>query len=204
MTASPAKPARLVVLISGSGSNLQALIEATQTGRLAAKIELVVSNRRAAFGLQRAEKAHIPTLYRPLKPYKTSHPAQPRQAYDHDLAQAIAPYQPDLIVLAGWMHIFSAAFLDHFPQKVVNLHPALPGQFPGAHAIEEAFAAYQQGQLEQSGCMVHYVIPEVDAGPVIKTAVVPFQPGDSLASYTERMHHAEHRLIVDAVGVALQ
>ncbi len=189
--------ARLIVFISGNGSNLQALIDAIGNHHLQAQIVLVVSNRKAAYGLERARLAHIPTCYFPLKPY--SEQSLPREQYDADLAKMILPYQPNLIVLAGWMHILSRAFLDHFPNQVVNLHPALPGQFLGTDAIARAFAAYRAGEIQESGCMVHYVIPKVDAGPVIAFSKVPIYSQDTLETFSARMHEAEHRLIVDAV-----
>ena len=191
---------RIVVLISGSGTNLQALIDAVDAGELPATISLVVSNRKKAFGLERAEKAAIPTLYFPLKPYKMA--GKGRERYDADLAEIVLAQEPDLIVLAGWMHVLSPAFLNQFPNHVINLHPALPGQFVGTHAIDRAFAAYQQGEVTHSGCMVHVVIPEVDAGPVLATAVVPILPEDLLADFEARMHEAEHQLIVKATKLA--
>jgi formyltetrahydrofolate-dependent phosphoribosylglycinamide formyltransferase len=190
--------ARLVVLISGSGSNLQAILDATRDGRLPAEVVLVVSNRKGAYGLQRAEQAGIATLYYPLKPFTDS--GRSRESYDADLAAAIRPYHPDLIVLAGWMHVLSSQFLNHFPQQVINLHPALPGTFPGTHAIERAYQAYQDGAIIHSGCMIHHVIPEVDAGPVVDQQIVPLYPEDSLEEFEERMHTAEHELIVRAIG----
>ena len=102
-------------------------------------------------------------------------------------------------LLAGWMHVLTPAFLDRFAGRVLNLHPALPGQFAGTRAIERAFEAYGRGEITESGCMVHLVVPEVDAGPVIAQAVVPFEAGDSVEQYEGRMHAAEHRLIVEAV-----
>ncbi len=194
-----AKPARLIILISGGGSNLQALIDAVAAGKLNAQIVLVVSNRKDAFGLQRAEKAGIPTLYFPLKPYRDTY--RDRADYDADLAQALLPYRPDLIVMAGWMHIFSSHFLAYFPRRVINLHPALPGLFNGTHAIERAFEAFQQGELTHSGCMVHYAIPKVDEGDVIVQAVVPILPDDTLETFAARMHAAEHQIIVQAVHI---
>jgi formyltetrahydrofolate-dependent phosphoribosylglycinamide formyltransferase len=190
--------ARLAVIISGSGTNLQAILEAVAGRRLPAEIVLVVSNRKDAYGLVRAAEAGIPTLYFPLKPYKEE--GRGREAYDADLAEAVAVYRPDWIVLAGWMHVLSPAFLDRFSGRVLNLHPALPGHFAGTHAIERAFEAYQQGEITESGCMVHLVVPEVDAGPVIAQAVVPFAAGDTLEGYEERMHAAEHQLIVEAIN----
>lgn len=198
---------RIIVMISGSGTNLQAILDAVcdynavADGRLQANIVLVVSNRKAAYGLVRAENADVPTLYFPLKPYLDA--GKSRQTYDADLAAQLKAYQPDLIVLAGWMHILSPAFLEQFPQQVINLHPALPGQFAGTQAIERAFAAYQQREIEYSGCMVHTVIPEVDAGRVIAQTVVPIQPQDRLADFEARMHAAEHQLIVRAIELAL-
>lgn len=189
--------ARLVVMISGSGTNLQAIMDAIAAGTLDAEIVLVVSNRKAAYGLVRAEQAGIPTLYYPLKPYHDA--GRSREQYDADLAARIAPYDPDLIVLAGWMHILSPAFLDYFAGRVINLHPALPGAFAGINAVERTFEAYQRGEVAGGGCMVHYAIPEVDAGAVIVQEAVPIYPGDALADFETRLHKTEHRLIVEAV-----
>lgn len=188
---------RLVVLISGSGSNLQAIIDAVQAGQLTADIALVVSNRKDAYGLVRAAQAGITALYVPFKPYREA--GKSREEYDREVAEKIRPYSPRLIVLAGWMHVFSPAFLNQFPNQVINLHPALPGTFPGTHAIERAYNAFQQGEIPYSGCMVHYVIPEVDAGSVITKAIVPIEPTDTLADFETRIHVTEHRILVDAI-----
>jgi formyltetrahydrofolate-dependent phosphoribosylglycinamide formyltransferase len=192
---------RLVVLISGAGTNLQALIDATNSGEIEASIALVVSNRKETYGLERATQARIPTLYFPMKPYRDA--GLNREQYDADLADKIISHQPDLIVLAGWMHIFSPTFLDQFTQKVINLHPALPGMFSGTHAIQRAYEAFQRGEIQHSGCMVHYVIPEVDAGAVIAQRIVPILENDSLEEFEARMHEAEHQLIVEATQKCL-
>jgi formyltetrahydrofolate-dependent phosphoribosylglycinamide formyltransferase len=192
---------RLVVLISGSGTNLQALLDATADGRLDARVVLVVSNRRDAYGLVRAERAGVETLYFPLKPYRAQ--GVGREVYDADLAQRVGAYEPDLVVLAGWMHLLSPAFLDCFQGRVINLHPALAGAFAGTEAIERAYSAFRQGNLSHSGCMVHYVVAEMDAGPVVAQSIVPFEPGDSLADFEARMHRAEHELIIEATRLAL-
>lgn len=189
---------RLAVLISGSGSNLQAIIDAIEAGELAAQVALVVSNRPDAYGLVRAERAAIPTLYFPLKPYLEA--GASREAYDATLAQQLTPYKVDLIVLAGWMHVLSPAFLDCFPQRVLNLHPALPGQFPGTHAIERAYAAFQQGSISHTGIMIHWVVPEIDAGPVVAAAEVPIYATDSLANLEQRVHRCEHQLLVKVIS----
>ena len=192
---------RLVVLISGNGSNLQAILDTIANGTLSAQVVLVISNRLAAYGLQRAADAGVPTVYFPFKPYRDA--GKPREAYDADLAERIAAAQPDLVVLAGWMHVLSPAFINRFPGKIINLHPALPNTFPGTEAIERAFLAHQRGEISQSGCMMHYVVPEVDAGPVIAHMVVPFQDGETLEAYEARMHAAEHLLIVQAIRTTL-
>ena len=193
-------PCRLALFISGSGTNLQAILDAIAENKLTAEAVVVVSNRKQAFGLTRAEKAGVPTLYVSLKSYREV--GKSRKEYDADLAAQVSAYQPDLIVLGGWMHVLSPAFLNHFPNRVINLHPALPGQFAGTHAIDRAFEAYQRGEITHSGCMVHYTVPEVDAGPVIAQATVPILPDDTMDTFEARMHAAEHRLIVEAVAKA--
>ena len=185
---------RIVVLISGGGSNLQALIDACADGRIAGKIVQVLSNQPQAFGLVRAKRADIASDHFG----RTGHAS--RQAYDMALAHRIAEAGPDLVVLAGWMHILGAAFLDRCPAKVINLHPALPGMFPGIEAIERALAAYRRGEITETGVMVHEVIPEVDAGPVLGTATVPILPSDDVESLSIRMHAAEHRLLVQVIA----
>lgn len=190
---------RLVVLISGSGSNLQAIIDAIDIGHLKAKIVAVISNRKNAYGLERAENAGIDRVYFPLKPYTDA--GKSRETYDIELAEAIELYQPDLVVLAGWMHILSPASLEKFPGKVINLHPALPGQFVGTNAIKRAFVAAREGIIKNSGVMVHYAIPEVDAGEVIIHAEVPILPDDTIQEFEDRMHLTEHKLIVTAIAL---
>jgi formyltetrahydrofolate-dependent phosphoribosylglycinamide formyltransferase len=188
---------RLVVMISGSGTNLQAVLDAVEHGTLDAQVVAVISNRKDAFGLARAARAGVPTFTFPLKPYTER--GRPRVAYDADLAAVVAGYEPDLVVLAGWMHVLSPAFLDRFPMRVLNLHPALPGQFAGTHAIQRAYEAFQRGEIDRTGVMVHWVVPEVDAGPVIASAEVPIYPADSLDELEARIHATEHRLLVEAI-----
>jgi formyltetrahydrofolate-dependent phosphoribosylglycinamide formyltransferase len=194
-------PFRLVVLISGNGTNLQAVLDACAAGELPARVVAVISNRRAAYGLVRAERAGVPAVYRPLKPYTDS--GRARVDYDRDLAHVVASYDPDLVVLAGWMHVLSPAFIDRFPGRLINLHPALPGTFAGTHAIERAYAAFQSGEIEHSGVMVHHVVAEVDAGPVIDSAIVPILPADLLEEFEARMHEHERLVLVRATARVL-
>src|SRR6185436_17239729 len=111
-----------------------------------------------------------------------------------------APYQPDWVILAGWMHVLGMSFLEHYPNRVVNLHPALPGQFPGTNSIARAFEAYQQGEITETGIMVH-LVPDagVDDGPTLATVTVPIHPDDTLETLEERMHEAEHELLVNTL-----
>lgn len=197
----PTIPNRLAVFISGSGSNLQAILDACATDELSAQVVLVVSNRKDAYGLTRARNADVPTIYHPLKRYKDA--GKSRADYERDLADQVQAYVPDLLVLAGWMHVFTPVFIDRFPRRIINLHPALSGMFPGTDAIHRAYDAHKQDQIASSGCMVHYVVPEVDAGPVIALEEVEFTPDESLQSFEERMHAAEHRLIVRAISIAI-
>lgn len=185
---------KLVVLISGNGSNLQAILDACASGELDAQVVAVFSNRPEAFGLERARRANVLAMVKPK--WKT----QDRRAYDAELADLVAAHTPDWVVLAGWMHVLSSAFLDRFPNRVLNLHPALPGAFPGAHAIERALQAHRRGEIERTGVMVHLVPNEgVDCGPVLAQEIVPIYPDDTLESFEARVHSVEHRLLVSTL-----
>jgi formyltetrahydrofolate-dependent phosphoribosylglycinamide formyltransferase len=194
MTTPASKTHRLAVLISGNGTNLQAILDACAGGRLAGEVAVVISNRNDAFGLQRAKDAGVPALAVP-KPKE-----QDRREYDANLAALVKTYDPDWIVLAGWMRILSSDFLGQFPGRVVNLHPALPGTFPGTHAIERAYEASRRGEIDRTGVMVHRVPDEgVDCGPVLAVEEVPIQPDDTLESLEERIHAVEHHLLVETL-----
>ena len=187
-------PARLVVLISGNGSNLQAILDACAEGRLNASVAAVFSNKSEAYGLERARQAGIPAIAVP-KPRELD-----RGLYDQTLAAQVEAYHPDWIVLAGWMRILTAAFLNRFPDRVINLHPALPGTFPGTDAIERAFEAFRQNQVAHTGVMVHLVPDEgVDSGPVLGQEIVPILPDEPLAQLEARVHAVEHRLLVEVL-----
>ena len=197
---------RLVVLASGAGTNLEAILGAIDRQQLDAEVVAVVTNRRNALAGVRARRAGIPVSFRPLAPYLAgaAGPAGGRRRYDAELAEAVARAEPDLVVLAGWMHLLSSAFLDRFPSRVINLHPALPGRFPGRSAIADAWAAYQDGLIDRTGATVHYVPDEgVDSGPVIASVEVPIHPGDTMESLRARIQAAEHELIVAAITESL-
>ena len=190
---------RIAVLVSASGTNLQAIVDAVDDGSLPGiEIAVVVSNRREAYGARRAIKHGIPLVYFPLLPYTNA--GRMRKDYDADLAQIIQGFGAEWVVLAGWMHILSDAFIHRFPQRILNLHPALPGTFPGTDAIQRAFDAYQRGEIDRTGIMVHLVPDEtVDAGPVIAQQTIPILPADNIETLEARIHKAEHALLVQAI-----
>ena len=185
---------RLVILISGNGSNLQAILDACKSGELNAKVVSVISNKADAYGLTRARNEGIEAIYFAKQPNES------RQEYDTRLAAYVSTCLPDYVILAGWMRILSSSFLSSFPNKVINLHPALPDTFPGTHAIERAFEAYQRGEIDHTGVMVHLVPDEgVDNGPVLATEIIPIYKDDTLESLETRVHQTEHRILVQTI-----
>lgn len=183
--------ARIVVLISGSGTNLQAILDACAAGDLPADVVGVISNRSGAYGLVRAREAGIPAVHFPIRPDEN------RRSYDARLAAETTRYAPDYVILAGWMRLLTMAFLAHFPRRVINLHPALPGTFPGTHAIERAYTAWARGEIDRTGVMVHLVPDEgVDDGPVLATEEIRFVDAETLEDFEARVHAVEHRLLV--------
>ncbi len=197
-TSQPTKD-RLVILVSGSGSNLQAILDACASGELPAEVVGVISDKSQAYALERARLAGVPTLCLPKRK------EMDRSEYDARLAEAVAALRPDWIVLAGWMRILSSAFLNPFHNRVINLHPALPGIFPGTHAIERAYAAYHLGEIQHTGVMVHLVPDEgVDSGPVLAQQIVDILPQEPLAALEQRIHAVEHILLVNTLKEILR
>jgi phosphoribosylglycinamide formyltransferase-1 len=188
---------RLAVLVSGNGSNLQALLDAISSEAVSANVALVVSSDPGARALDRAREAGIPAL---ALPYVRDHELgriESRNAYDARLAEAVLPYEPDFVFLLGWMRILGNAFISKFPGRIVNLHPALPGTFPGTHAIERAWEAGRCGEITETGAMTHYVPDEgVDSGPVIMCGRIAIGADETLESLEARMHEIEHGLVV--------
>jgi len=184
-------PSRLLILISGNGSNLQAILDACKSGELDATVVSVISNKAEAYGLIRARNAGVESIY------FSKLENESRQKYDSRLAGYVTTQLPDYIILAGWMRIFSSSFLSHFPNRVINLHPALPEMFPGTHAIERAYQVYQRGEIKHTGVMIHLVPDEgVDNGPVLATEIVPIFADDTLESLETRVHKTEHELLI--------
>ena len=184
---------RLGVLISGRGSNLQAIIDAIGDGRLHATIALVVANVPGARGLERARAAGIPTREMPHQQWPS------RTAYDAAVADALRAARVDLVCLAGFMRLLTPALLDAFPHRVLNVHPSLLPAFPGVDAQRQALAH----GVAVSGATVHFVTPELDAGPIIRQAAVPVLPGDTVESLSARILVEEHRLYPEAIAAVL-
>lgn len=184
-----------------------------------ARIILVLSNRKAAYGLTRAAQATppIPTAYLGLQPYLKANLGKTRDDYDREVARIVAKENPDLVVLAGWMHIMGDGFLEIIngdtvyedegrvqrPIPVINLHPALPGAFDGAHAIERAYEAFQKSEIKHSGVMVHRVVKEVDRGEPVLVREVDILPGEPIEVFEERLHSVEWKIIVEATAKVL-
>jgi phosphoribosylglycinamide formyltransferase 1 len=190
-----AKPVakRLVVLVSGSGTNLQALLDTIAdpgTEAYGAEIVAVGADRDGIEGLARAERAGLPTFVRRVKDYPT------REEWDAALAEAVAAHRPDLVVSAGFMKIVGKEFLARFGGRFVNTHPALLPSFPGAHGVRDALAY----GARVTGCTVHFVDDGVDTGPIIAQGVVEVRDEDDESALHERIKEVERRLLVEVVG----
>jgi phosphoribosylglycinamide formyltransferase-1 len=181
----------MVVLVSGNGSNLQAILDACSSGAMPAEVAAVISNKPDVFALQRADAAGVPAVHVGLNPEES------RDDYDARLADVVAGFGPDVVVLAGWMRILTMSFLGWFPERVINLHPALPGKFPGVRAIERAWDEALTGACSQTGVMVH-LVPDagVDDGPVLATSVVDIDSYNTYEEFEKAVHEVEHRLLV--------
>ncbi|WP_024326990.1 phosphoribosylglycinamide formyltransferase [Thioalkalivibrio sp. AKL19] len=182
-------PRRLVVLISGRGSNLGALIEACEQGRIPARVVGVISNRPDAAGLDFAERHGIPHRVLNHRDYPS------REAFDADLADAIEDYSPDLVILAGFMRILTPGFVDRFTGRMLNIHPSLLPKYRGLDTHARALADGES----LHGASVHFVTPELDGGPVIMQARVPVAPDDTPETLAARVQRAEHRLYPEVV-----
>lgn len=183
------KKIRTVVLISGSGSNLQALIEACSYSDFPAEIVAVISNRSDAFGLNRAQQHGIPTAVLDHRPFAS------REAFDAELQKLIDRYAPDLVVLAGFMRILTPALVSHYLGRMLNIHPSLLPLYPGLHTHRRALEA---GDREH-GATVHFVTPELDGGPPVVQASVSVEPGDTEEILAKRVLAREHLIYPLAV-----
>lgn len=183
---------RLGILISGRGSNFQAIADNISTGKLDASIEVVISNRADAGGLVIARERGIPALVMPSK-------AIPREEYDRQLADELKAREVDLVCLAGFMRLLSPVFIREFPLRILNIHPSLLPSFPGLDAQAQAL----RHGVKITGCTVHIVNEELDAGPILLQAAVPVLPGDTVETLSARILKEEHSLYSEAIGMML-
>ncbi len=186
---SPRSLAAVAVFCSGQGTNLQALLDAERAGRLGARIVLVVSDRSDARALERAKQAGVEARYINPKQFST------RAEYERALISALEARDVRLVCLAGFMRILSPVFVGHYPNRILNVHPALLPAFPGAHAVRDAL----RWGARVTGVTVHFVDAEVDHGPILLQEAVPIRSTDTEASVVARIHRVEHRLYPAAV-----
>jgi phosphoribosylglycinamide formyltransferase-1 len=180
----------VVVLLSGSGTLLQSLLDAVAAGKLGADVVAVGSDRTSAYGLERARAAHVPTFAHPLRK------GDDRTAWDAALAELVDSYTPDLVVSAGFMKLVGNAFLARFGGRFINTHPALLPSFPGAHAVRDTLAY----GVTVTGCTVFMVDAGIDTGRIIAQEPVAVEPDDTELSLHERIKSVERRMLVDAVA----
>ncbi len=174
----------IVVLISGSGTNLQAIIDACENGFIPCRIALVLSNKKEAYGLVRAEKHGIPTAVVEHRNFPT------REEFEKELIRVIEPHEPELICLAGFMRVLTPLFVNHFKNRIMNIHPALLPSFPGTHGQKQAL----DYGVKFTGATVHFVDEGTDTGPIIIQAVVPVYDDDTEETLAKRILKEEHKI----------
>ena len=184
----------LGILISGRGSNLQAIIDAVAEGRLDARIAIVISNRAAAAGLERAARAGIETCVLSHRDFST------REDYDRALAGELRQCGVDVVCLAGFMRLLSATFVEAFPHAILNVHPSLLPAFPGVDAQRQAL----EHGVKVTGATVHLVTPELDGGPIVVQAAVPVLDDDTVETLSARILVEEHRIYPQAIATVLR
>ncbi len=175
---------QLVILISGSGTNLQAIMDACNAGEINADIALVLSNRANAYGITRAQNAGIPTCVLSHTDYAS------REAFDRAMIEVIDKVAPDTLVLAGFMRILSPVFVDHYAGKLLNIHPSLLPRHKGLHTHQRALDAGD----DKHGCSIHFINAELDGGPVIAQAPFPVEKDDTVETLEDKVHQREHQL----------
>ena len=193
MSIDRAQPLRLGVLASGRGSNMQAIIDAIETGTLDARIVVVISNKREAPALDRARRHGITEIFLDPKPF--SGRPDTREAYDRALLDVLQKYEVELVLLAGYMKIVTSVLVQAYPNRIMNIHPALLPAFPGLDVQKKAL----EHGVKISGCTIHFVTEGVDEGPIIVQAAVPVLESDTAEALSARILEQEHRLYPRAV-----
>lgn len=183
---------KLGILLSGRGSNFQAIARNVQAGKIPAEIAVVISNRADAQGLETARAMGLEAVCIPSKGLK-------REEYDRRVVALLKQKQVDLVCLAGFMRLLSAWFVEQFPNRILNIHPALLPSFPGLDGQQQAL----EHGVKFSGCTVHFVDAGLDSGPIVAQAVVPVNDDDTLAALSARILSQEHRLYTEAINIVL-
>ena len=183
---------RLGILISGRGSNFEAIADQIEAGRLEARIAVVISNRETAPGLEAARRRGLNAVAIPSR-------GLDREVYDRRLGDELEQHQVDLVCLAGFMRLLSAGFIRRFPNRILNIHPSLLPAFPGLDAQRQAL----EHGVKLAGCTVHFVDEELDAGPILSQTAVPVLDDDTVETLSARILAEEHRIYPEAIGIAL-
>ena len=183
-------PLRVAVLVSGTGTNLQALLDACAVDAYGAQVVVVGADRQGTQGIERAERADVPTFVIEVSQFGS------RTEWDDGLARAVAAHAPDLVVLAGFMKLVGASFMAQFPDRIINTHPALSPSFAGMHSVRDALAY----GVKVSGCTIFVVDEGIDTGPIVAQASVPVLDDDDETALHERIKIVERQLLVDTVG----
>ena len=189
---SPGEPLRLGILASGNGSNFEAVAKAIASGKLNAKIQLLIYNNPEAKVAVRATNWDVPTVLLNHRNF------QSREDLDREIVHTMQQYQVEWVVMAGWMRIVTPVLIDAFPNQIINIHPSLLPSFKGVRAIEQALAA----GVKIAGCTVHLVAPEVDSGLILLQAAVPVLADDTAETLHDRIQEQEHRILPQAIAIA--
>ncbi len=184
----------IAVLVSGSGTNLQAIMESCDSGEIAGNVVVVISNRKDAFALQRAAKRNIPAHHLPPRQY------QNKEDYDRAVVSLLKKYDIDLVVLAGYMRLVTPFFVREYAGRIMNIHPSLLPAFPGTRGVADAL----EYGVKVSGCTVHFVDEGLDTGPIILQAVVEVENEDTVESLQQKIHKEEYRLYPRAISLFAQ
>ncbi|MDY6805622.1 MAG: phosphoribosylglycinamide formyltransferase [Cyanobacteriota bacterium] len=189
------RPLKLAILASGSGTNFEVIARAIETGKLNAKIQVLIYNNPGAKVIARAEKFGVPAILLNHRDYKNR-----REEFDSEIIKTLGGYDVEWVVMAGWMRIVTKVLVNAFPNRIINIHPSLLPSFPGIRAVEQALAA----GVKITGCTVHLVSEEVDSGPILMQAAVPVLADDTPETLHARIQVQEHKIMVGAIAALYQ
>ncbi|OGF49032.1 MAG: phosphoribosylglycinamide formyltransferase [Candidatus Firestonebacteria bacterium GWA2_43_8] len=182
---------RVGVLASGGGTNLQSIIDTSKTGEIDAEVVVVISDKKDAFALERARKSNIPAVFVDPKKYSS------RELHENAIVKILEEHKTGLVCLAGYMRLLTSHLIERFENKIINIHPALLPAFPGTHGQADAL----EYGAKVAGCTVHFVVLQMDAGPIITQAAVPVLEGDTTEALSKRILEQEHKLYPKAIDL---